>query len=95
MFRAHFLYIWLVMNALFGVISTLLVSGSNVKVLNDGSITFLDGFALFVASLVAFKFIFALIYTLKWNLRLCCKSYYQKNKIDVGQEFKRLKKTNK
>ena len=55
-------------------------------------ITFLDGFALFVASLVTFKFLFALIYNLKWNFRYWCKPYYNKSKIDVADYFKMMRK---
>jgi hypothetical protein len=47
---------------------------------------------MFVGSLVLFKFIFALIYTMKWNCRSWCNKYYRKSKIDVADEFKRLKK---
>jgi hypothetical protein len=59
--------------------------------MND-SFTFLDGFALFVASLVLFKFIFGLIYTLKWNFRVWTNPYYRKSKGDVSSEFRRLRK---
>lgn len=92
MFRAYFLYFWLISNALFGGLSEYLTSSSNEQVINDGHVRFIDGFALFVAGLVVFKFIFALIYTLKWNFRRCCKSYYGKAKgIDISEEFRKLK----
>lgn len=55
-------------------------------------VSFLDGFAIFVSSLVLFKFFFALLYQLKWYVRLCCKADYKKNKIDIQQAFKKLKK---
>jgi len=42
-----------------------------------------------VASLVAFKFIFALIYTLKWNCRRCRNSYYRNPKFNLNEEFKK------
>lgn len=54
--------------------------------------TFLDGFAAFVASLVFFKFMFALIYVLKWNFRTWCNQYYKKGKEDVSDNFKRMRK---
>jgi hypothetical protein len=58
----------------------------------DGSINFLDGFALFVASLVLFKFIFASIYVIEWNLRFCCNPAFKNNKIDVPTAFKKIRK---
>ena len=82
----------MILNALFGGLSTSLVNGQNKQVINDGKITFLDGYALFIASLVLFKFIFGLIYYLKWNFRFLCNSYYRASKIDVGEEFKKLRK---
>lgn len=92
LFRAYFLYFWLISNALFGGLSEYLTSSSNQQTINDGNIRFIDGFALFVAGLVVFKFIFALIYTLKWNFRNCFKSSkYGKNKVDIAEEFRKLK----
>lgn len=67
------------------------MNSQNVTVIGD-KITFLDGFALFVASLVLFKFVFAMIYYLKWNFRLSVRPYYRKSKNDVAEEFKRLRK---
>ena len=55
-------------------------------------INFLVGYALFVAGLVTFKFVFALLYTLKWNFRYWFKPYYNKSKLDVAEEFKRMRK---
>ncbi len=93
MFRAHFLYFWLICNALFGGFSVFLTSGGgDVKRVNDGSFGFVDGFAMFVAFLVIFRFVCALIYTLKWNFRTWTNPYYRKSNTDVAEEFKRLRK---
>lgn len=70
----------------------MMTSSQNQQVINDGHINFIDGFALFVASLVGFKFIFALMYTLKWNCRQWTRPYYRKGKFDIAEEFKRLRK---
>jgi len=91
-FRAYFLYFWLILNALFGALTEYLTSSQNEQVINDGRITFIDGFSMFVAGLVAFKFVFALIYVLKWNCRRICCAYYRKGKFDVAEEFKKQRK---
>ena len=82
---------WLIMNILYAVLTTSLVGTQDATII-DNRMTFLSGFSLFVASLVVFKFIFALLYTLKWNYRLWRKPYYRKNNVDVGEAFKKLKK---
>jgi hypothetical protein len=91
-FRAHFLYFWLIANALFGGLSAGIVNGGSAQVQNDGSIGFIDGFALFIASLIVFKFFFALLYTTKWNYRIITNSYYKKGKLDIAEEFKKQRK---
>ena len=68
-----------------------LSTGTNVTVINRG-INFLVGYALFVAGLVTFKFVFALLYTLKWNCRYWFKPYYRKSTVDVADAFKNMRK---
>lgn len=41
---------------------------------------------------MVFKFVFALIYILKWNFRQWTNPYYRKGKTDVNEEFKKLRK---
>lgn len=86
------MYYWLIANALFGGVLVAITTGQNVTTINNGDITFLDGFALFVAGLIIFKFIFALIYVTKWNFRQWTNPYYRKAKIDMNQEFKRIRR---
>ena len=56
--------------------------------INNGKINFIDAFALFLAGIIVFKFIFALIYITKWNYRNTCKPYYGKGKIDIDDQFR-------
>jgi hypothetical protein len=90
-FRAHFLYIWLVLNVIYGALMVGLVDSEGAQII-DGTINFLDGFALFVAALVIFKFVFAAIYVIQWNLRFCCNPAFKSNKIDVPTAFKKIRK---
>jgi hypothetical protein len=85
------LYFWLLANAAFGGIITAVNTGSNVTVINR-DFTFLDGFALFVASLVTFKFVFALVYTLKWNFRRWTNPYYRNPPFNLNEEFKKMRR---
>jgi hypothetical protein len=83
-------------NALYAILTSLLVFNQNVdiqttEIVNDGKIGFLAGFSLFVAGLVVLKFMFALFYHIKWNLRMWCCTRYKKSRIDVAMTFKQLK----
>ena len=90
-FRAYFLYFWLLSNALFGGLTVALNNTGYVKFLNK-YFTFLDGFALFVAGLIIFKFLFSLIYTLKWNIRRWVDPYYGNPPFSLNDEFKKIRK---
>lgn len=52
------------MNVIFGVVMVSIVTDANT-VTDDGSMTFLTGFAIFFASLVVFKFTFAFLYQVR------------------------------
>ena len=91
-FRAHFLYFWLIANALYGGLATTLTKLNPTYSSIGDHLTFLDVFSAFLASIVLFKFLFALLYQLKWNLRRCCCKYYRKSNKDVVVEFRRIKK---
>jgi len=47
-----------------------------------------------MAGLVVFKFLFALLYSVKWNCRQMCSSRYRKSKVNVEKDFKRIKAKN-
>jgi len=84
---------WFLCNACYAVLVTVLVANqTNATVINDGTVGFLAGFSLFVAGLMAFKFLFALLYNIKWNLRMCCCPYYRKSKVSVSSAFIELRK---
>jgi hypothetical protein len=67
-FRAHFLYVWILLNTIYGAVLVNLPNLTSGELTNGmlnyetSSMKFLDAFALFVASLVVFKTFFALIY---------------------------------
>jgi len=47
--------------------------------------------AIFIASIVMFKFLTALWYTTKWNIRFCCSKKYSKSDINNEAKWEELK----
>jgi len=86
-FRAYFVYVWLILNCIYAFVLIGLTNSSSAS-----GEAILNGFALFVAGLVVFKLIFATIYQIKWYVRFCCNSTYQASKKDVGEVFKQIRK---
>lgn len=87
------MYFWLCCNAVYALGTSLVVVGNPSTVSNDGSIGFLAGFSLFVAGLMLLRFIFAALYIIKWNLRMCFCSHYRKSTKDAEEAFKEIKST--
>jgi hypothetical protein len=52
---------WIILNVIYGLVMISVVNNQNPTIMNAG-IGFLDGFALFMAGLILFKFFFATIY---------------------------------
>ena len=59
---------------------------------NSGKFTVLDGFSMYLASIVVFRVIFAIFYVLKWQWRFAYNKNYQINTYNLEREFKALKK---
>ena len=65
-YRANFLFLWFCANgAYFVTMLTIGESGSDTDV-NDGSFTILDGFSIYLAGIVVFRFTFSFFYVIKW-----------------------------
>ena len=64
-YRANILFLWVVVNLLFALTSTGLAGLTQTNTVNEG-FTFLDGLAMFIASLVFFKVFFGALYILTW-----------------------------
>ena len=91
MFRAHFLYFWLIANALYGGFATTFTKMNLPHYTIGDHLTFLDMFAAFVASIVVFKFLFALLYQLKWNCRRGYCKNHRKSILNMDGELQRIK----
>ena len=59
MFRAYFLYVWLILNGIYAFLMIGIVETLGGEGASEG---FLLGFSLFIAGLVFFKIIFATLY---------------------------------
>jgi len=91
-YRANFLFIWFCANgAYFVTVLRLGESGDEYDV-NSGKFTVLDGFSMYLAGIVIFRVIFALLYVLKWQCRYAFNPKYQIAEYNLEREFKMLKK---
>ena len=52
----------------------------------------LEGFSMYLASIVIFRVVFALLYVLKWQWRYAFNPKYQIAEYNLEREFKKLKK---
>jgi len=76
MFRTNFVLFWLTVNTVYYIVITLTVNSSVDSKLHDSDSEYLAYFAIYLAALVIFRVLFALIYICKWKMRYnCCKSY--------------------
>ena len=72
MFRVHKLCMWGVVNVIYVVVISEVSTASVTTTMNDGKIRPLDGFALFLAGIVAYKVFFAIIHLLYFKVRVGC-----------------------
>mmetsp|Transcript_15193 Transcript_15193/g.23457 ORF Transcript_15193/g.23457 Transcript_15193/m.23457 type:complete len:300 (-) Transcript_15193:522-1421(-) len=96
MFRTQFMMFWVVCNGLYVIIIEALVNQPTTQVLNDGSYGFLEGFAVFIASLVVFRFGFGLLHILSTKFRTNCRKdrKYNVDEVNLKRENRRLRKQN-
>ena len=59
---------------------------------NNGDFNVLDGFSMYLAGVVVFRFVFALLYVLKWQCRYSYNVRYKINEYNLESKFKKLKK---
>ena len=60
--------------------------------MNDGSFSVLDGFSMYLASVVIFRVLFATMYVIKWQCRYCRRQEYKVSEYNLERTFKALKK---
>ena len=65
-YRANFLFLWFCANGAYFVAMLSIAGSGNDNEVNTGDFSVLDGFSLYLAGVVVFKFIFGSLYVLKW-----------------------------
>ena len=83
-FRVDFLAFWIVCNAAFAIIiENYATSSAETGVLNSNSMTFMKGFAIFLASIVVFRVFFMILHLLKFKIRRSFYPEYATFKFDM------------
>lgn len=60
--------------------------------MNNGKFSVLDGFSMYLAGVVVFRFVFAFMYVIKWQCRYLHSKKYKINEYNLESKFKKLKK---
>ena len=58
----------------------------------DSDSGYLLVFSLYLASLVAFRCLFASLYICKWKFRYCCKKEFKVENVNLHEELEMIKK---
>ena len=65
-YRANFLFLWFCANGAYFVAMLTIAGVGNDNEVNTGDFSVLDGFSLYLAGVVVFRFFFGFLYVLKW-----------------------------
>ena len=76
-YRANFLFLWFCANGAYFVLVLELGKSGDEDEVNDGSFSVLDGFSMYLASVVIFRFVFGSLYVLKWQWRYAFNPKYK------------------
>ena len=91
-FRTNFTFIWIIANGAYLIMILWSVEGSGNKTkVNDGTFGYLEVFSLYLAALVVFRLVFAVLYILNWKFKYTCLRRYRIQHHDLQSEFKRIK----
>lgn len=90
MFRANFLCGWVILNALYIIVISAKVNLVKT-VVNDGSIGFIEVFSAYLASIVVFKLVFAVLHLLRFKVRLACNPDLRVQVVDLVKDQRKRK----
>lgn len=91
-FRINFLTFWVGMNVAYAIIIESYAETQTQTVL-DGSFGFLEIFAAYLAFLVIYRVFFGSMHIFKFKVLSNCVKKYKIYKVDLHQEFRKLRKT--
>ena len=80
------------MNGAYFVAVLRLGQAGDIYDVNSGNFTLLEGFAMFIAGIVAFKVFFAFFNILSWKYKYYMDDRYKITRCNLEKEFKKLKK---
>lgn len=93
-FRVNFVTFWILCNSAFAILTEnylTLPDARETKAINDGSIGFLEVFALYLASLVVYRVFFGFFHILKFKTLANCVKKYKTRKYNLHDEVRRLR----
>ena len=93
-YRANFLFLWCCANGAYFVVILRLGQSGDPNDVNNGDFSVLDGFSMYLAGVVIFRFIFAFMYVIKWQCRYLHSKKYKINEYNLESKFKKLKRNN-
>ena len=87
MFRANFLCFWVILNGLYIILIDARVSPTiKPTVVNDGTVGFIEGFSAYLAAIVLYKLVFAVLHLLRFKMRLACNPDLRVQEVDLVKD---------
>ena len=91
-YRANFLFLWFCANGAYFVTILRVGESGDPDNVNTGKFTVLDGFSMYLAGVVVFRFFFAFLYVIKWQCRYLHSKKYKIDEYNLESTFKKIKK---
>jgi hypothetical protein len=92
MFRINFLTVWICLNVAYALAIEDYATNQNQTVINNGQWGFLEIFAAYLAVLVIYRVFFGGLHILNFKFKKWCLRKYKTQKVDLHEEFKRLRR---
>jgi len=87
-FRTKMLVFWLLCQVLYYIMALQMMAAVYDKqIINSGKITYLEFLTLYLAAIICFATVFAVLYTIIWWFRYCCLKAYKIEEQDLSKEF--------
>ena len=95
-FRTNFLLFWIVANTGYAMVIEQFVDANphtrdGQIIVNDGSIGFLEIFAMYIAILTVYRVFFGALHLLKFKIMRIFSQKYRAIEFDLHEEFKKLR----
>lgn len=94
MFRVNFFVFWVVLNIVYVLFIGTAVA-SNSRTVNNGQWHFLEVFSVYLAGVVVYKVVFAIMHLIRFKFRVYCYNDMRTERVDLKGEYERLKAARK